>query len=156
MQRARLDEGEAGLTSSRLDHSDSRGALDVFSQVGAALRMEREKAGISLARLAERSASGRSQLSKYENSKELPKLESLARVLDVLAVDPLTLFYWATRLARGLSEADIREEMLRCAVRRDAGSKPFKALFDCALDAHRAYLETKQQPNKPGRKGSGR
>jgi transcriptional regulator with XRE-family HTH domain len=128
--------------------------LAAFKQVGSALRLVREERGLSLARLAVLSSSGKSQLSKYENGKELPKLDSLARILDALDVEPLTLFYWAGRLARGVSEADIGEETLRSETRRDAGSQTFKELFDCALEAHREYVEAKmgaRRPSKPGR-----
>jgi transcriptional regulator with XRE-family HTH domain len=116
-------------------------ALATFKQVGSALRLVREERGLSLTRLAGLSSSGKSQLSKYENGKELPRLDSLARVLDALDVEPLTLFYWAGRLSRGISEADIGEEMLRAEARRNAGSQPFKNLFDAVLKAHEAYVE---------------
>jgi transcriptional regulator with XRE-family HTH domain len=129
--------------------------LVTFKQVGSALRLVREERGLSLARLAELSSSGKSQLSKYENGRELPGLHSLARILDALDVEPLTLFYWAGRLARGVSETDIGEEALRSATRRDAGWQVFKELFDLALEAHRVYVEAKmgaRQPSKPGRR----
>jgi transcriptional regulator with XRE-family HTH domain len=117
------------------------GALAVFQQIGTALRLCREKKGFSLARLAELAATGKSQLSKYENGRELPKLDSLARVLDALDMEPLRLFYLAGWLARGMPEADIGEEMLRSESRHNAGSQPFRKLFDAALEAHKAYVK---------------
>jgi transcriptional regulator with XRE-family HTH domain len=122
-------------------------------RVGSALRLVREERGLSIARLAELSSSGKSQLSKYENGKELPKLDSLARILDALGVEPLTLFYWADRLARGVLEADIGEEILRSETRRDSGSQTFKQLFDCVLEAHKEYVEAKMEARKPSKPG---
>jgi transcriptional regulator with XRE-family HTH domain len=131
----------AGLPSLKSELGEVKGALAAFQQVGPALRLVREERGLSLARLAVLSSSGKSQLSKYENGKELPKLDSLARVLDALEVEPLTLFYWANRLSRGVSEADLADEMLRAETRRHPGTLPFKKLFDAALEAHKAYIE---------------
>lgn len=133
----------AGLSSTRSEAGEARGALAAFRQVGPALRLVREERGLSLAELAALSSAGKSQLSKYENGRELPGLHSLARILDALDMDPLTLFYWAGRLARGVSEADIGEEMLRSEARHDAGARAFKELFDLALEAYRVYVETK-------------
>lgn len=127
----------------------AEGALATFKQVGSALRLVREERGLSLARLAALSSSGKSQLSKYENGKELPKLDSLARVLDALDVEPLTLFYWASRLSRGVSLADIEEEMLHTEARRDAGSQPFNNLFNAALEAHMAYVKAGMGLRRP-------
>jgi transcriptional regulator with XRE-family HTH domain len=127
--------------------------MAAFMRAGSALRLIREERGLSIARLAELSSSGKSQLSKYENGKELPKLDSLARILDALGVEPLTLFYWADRLARSVSEADIADEMLRSAIRRDEGSRAFKELFDRALEAHRMYIEAKMEARQPGKPG---
>jgi transcriptional regulator with XRE-family HTH domain len=129
-----------------------RAALAVFSRIGSAIRSSREEQGLSLARLAAMSGTGKSQLSKYENGKELPKLESLARILDALDLTPLALFYWASLLVRGVSHADIRAEMLQAEVRHDAGSRPFQALLRAAFEAYGAYLEARM-PDRPGRQG---
>lgn len=118
----------------------AEGSLAVFQRVGPAIRLLREERGLSSARLAVLSSTGKSQLCKYENGKELPKLESLARLLDALDVEPLILFYWAGRLSRGVLEEDIEEELLRAEARRSPGSQPFENLFDAALAAHKAYI----------------
>jgi transcriptional regulator with XRE-family HTH domain len=65
----------------------------MFEHVGLALRVLRELKGISQARLARQAGLGKSQLSKYENGKDLPKLDSLAKVLSALEAEPLALFY---------------------------------------------------------------
>ncbi len=75
-----------------------------FENVGSALRLLREQAGLSQADLARRAGMGKSQLSKYESRKELPKLDSLSRILDVLKVEPLWLFYIAHLLGRPMPE----------------------------------------------------
>ncbi|MES1241651.1 MAG: helix-turn-helix transcriptional regulator [Acidobacteriota bacterium] len=115
--------------------------MAAFQQVGPALRLFREKRGLTSAGLAVLSSTGKSQLSKYELGKELPKLGSLARLLDVLGVEPLNFFYLAGRLSRGVLEAEIAEELLRAEARRNLGSQPFEKLFDAALEAHKAYIE---------------
>lgn len=63
-----------------------------FSNLGLALQVVRQFSGQSQANLARNAGVGKSQLSKYENGKELPKLESLGRLLKVLGMSPLTFF----------------------------------------------------------------
>lgn len=127
-------------------------AMAVFSRIGPAIRLTREEQGLSLSALAAICGTSKSRLSKYETGKELPKLESLARILDALGLAPLTIFYWAARLARGVSHADLQEEMLHAEARRDAGSQPFEALLSATFEAYRAYLEARM-PDRQGREG---
>lgn len=63
-----------------------------FSNLGLALQVVRHFSGQSQAKLAREAGFGKSQLSKYENGKELPKLESLGRLLEVLGMSPLAFF----------------------------------------------------------------
>jgi transcriptional regulator with XRE-family HTH domain len=56
----------------------------MFANVGKILRLLRELRGLSQAEVARHAGIGSSQLSKYERGTELPKLESLERVLRVL------------------------------------------------------------------------
>jgi transcriptional regulator with XRE-family HTH domain len=65
----------------------------MFANVGKALIRLRERTGFSQAAVARKAGCGKSQLSKYENGKELPKLDSLERVLDALGVDYI-MFFW--------------------------------------------------------------
>ena len=58
----------------------------MFQNLGLALKLLREQKGKSQAQLAAETGIGKSQLSKYESGKELPKLHSLARLLDTLDV----------------------------------------------------------------------
>jgi transcriptional regulator with XRE-family HTH domain len=65
----------------------------VFRNLGKTLVLLRELRGKSQAQVAREAGVGKSQLSKYENGKELPKLDSLARVLEALALDYWSFFY---------------------------------------------------------------
>ena len=64
----------------------------MFQNLGKALSFLRELRGKSQAQLAREAGVGKSQLSKYESGKELPKLDSLAKVLGALGASYLDLF----------------------------------------------------------------
>ena len=66
----------------------------MFEHIGLALKVLRELKGVSQAGLARKAGIGKSQLSKYENGKDLPKFDSLEKVLAALAARG------ETRLAR--------------------------------------------------------
>jgi transcriptional regulator with XRE-family HTH domain len=117
-----------------------------FSQVGIALKVFRERAGLSAAELARRCGMGKSQLSKYENGSELPRIESLARILDALGADPLWFFYSVHQLHRVPRSADeILQELAA------QGSRPTEAqateqelgvqrVMDSLLDLYKLML----------------
>jgi transcriptional regulator with XRE-family HTH domain len=65
----------------------------MFANVGKALIRLRERTGLSQSAIARKAGCGKSQLSKYENGRELPKLDSLERVLDALGVNHVH-FFW--------------------------------------------------------------
>ena len=65
----------------------------MFENLGRALYLIRDLRGKSQATVAREAGIGKSQLSKYEGGKELPKLESLRKVLKVLDVGPFEFFY---------------------------------------------------------------
>jgi len=70
--------------------------------------------GKSQARVAREAGIGKSQLSKYENGKELPKLDSLGKVLAVLEISPLTFFYGLAVLEKGFNpQRRVEAELLR-------------------------------------------
>jgi len=86
----------------------------MFERLGLCLRTFRELSGKSQAKVAREAGIGKSQLSKYENGKELPKLDSLAKVLVVLDISPLTFFYGLTILDKGFSTGHgVAAELLR-------------------------------------------
>ena len=64
----------------------------MFRNLGMALSFLRELRGKSQARLAREAGIGKSQLSKYERGKELPKLDSLEKLLGALGASYLDLF----------------------------------------------------------------
>lgn len=67
--------------------------MDMFANLGRTLGLLRELRGMSQARVAREAGIGKSQLSKYENGKELPKLDSLEKVLNALDVGHFEFFY---------------------------------------------------------------
>jgi transcriptional regulator with XRE-family HTH domain len=64
-----------------------------FQHFGKALRVLRELRGMNQAELARKAGIGKSQLSKYEGDRELPRLDSLERILAALRVSHLGFFY---------------------------------------------------------------
>lgn len=67
--------------------------MGMFDNLGRTLALLRELRGRSQAWVAREAGVGKSQLSKYENGKELPKLDSLEKVLIVLEVGHFEFFY---------------------------------------------------------------
>jgi transcriptional regulator with XRE-family HTH domain len=67
--------------------------MGMFINLGKTLGLLRELRGKSQARVAREAGIGKSQLSKYENGKELPKLDSLEKVLKALGVGQFEFFY---------------------------------------------------------------
>jgi transcriptional regulator with XRE-family HTH domain len=88
----------------------------MFERIGLCLRTFREISGESQASIAQKAGIGKSQLSKYENGKELPKLESLGKVLAILEISPLTFFYSLAVLERGFDpQRSVEAELLLCS-----------------------------------------
>ena len=80
----------------------------MFENVGYTLTFLRELSELSQKELADRAAIGKGQLSKYENGRELPKLDSLEKILKVLGADfelfaatLATVDHYAARLKTG-------------------------------------------------------
>jgi len=67
--------------------------MGMFVNLGRTLSLLRELRGKSQASVAREAGIGKSQLSKYENGKELPKLDSLEKVLKALEVGHFEFFY---------------------------------------------------------------
>ena len=72
--------------------------MRMFGNLGRTLALLREMRGYSQLALSREAKIGKSQLSKYENGRELPKLETLERVLAVLGVQPISFFYTVAML----------------------------------------------------------
>ena len=73
----------------------------MFANLGPALARLRNLRGQSQAAVARAAGIGKSQLSKYESGKELPKMESLERVLAALGFGQLDFFYTLLLFDRG-------------------------------------------------------
>ena len=67
--------------------------MEMFANLGRTLSLLRELRGKSQAKLARDAGIGKSQLSKYENGRELPKFDSLEKVLNALEVGQFEFFY---------------------------------------------------------------
>ena len=72
----------------------------MFSNLGKAISLLRQLRGKSQASLAREAGIGNGQLSKYESGKELPRLDSLEKVLTALGVGYLELFHALKRIDR--------------------------------------------------------
>jgi transcriptional regulator with XRE-family HTH domain len=108
----------------------------MFANLGPALRLVRERRGTSQAEVARKAGIGKSQLSKYEQGKELPKLESLERVLAVLNLGSLAFFYALHLLDRRADQPPKSEPHEDMAV-------AFERVMRHLLDLHRqVVLET--------------
>ncbi|HWM92370.1 MAG TPA: helix-turn-helix transcriptional regulator [Thermoanaerobaculia bacterium] len=80
--------------------------MGMFVNLGRTLSLLRELRGKSQAWVAREAGIGKSQLSKYENGKELPKLDSLEKVLNVLEVGHFEFFYTLYLVDRRASDLD--------------------------------------------------
>lgn len=80
--------------------------MTMFTNLGRTLGLLRELRGKSQARVAREAGIGKSQLSKYENGKELPKLDSLEKVLIALKVSYFEFFYTLHLVDRRASELE--------------------------------------------------
>jgi transcriptional regulator with XRE-family HTH domain len=65
----------------------------MWRNLGQALSLVRQIRRRSQTSVANEAGLGKSQLSKYETGRELPKLESLEKVLNALDVGPYEFFY---------------------------------------------------------------
>jgi transcriptional regulator with XRE-family HTH domain len=115
----------------------------MFAELGTTLRTLREAAGLSQAELARRAGLGKSQLSKYESGKELPKLASLEKLLGVLDAEPLTLFYTAHLLKHRAEISPIGLMITTTPLLDDPALASFRRLFGHFLDAFEVLMATR-------------
>jgi transcriptional regulator with XRE-family HTH domain len=83
--------------------------MDMFRNLGPALRLMREERGLSQSALARAAGIGKSQLSKYESGRERPKLDSLEKLLTVLSIRVADFFAVVSLIDRELARIDGRE-----------------------------------------------
>ncbi len=123
-------------------------AAGLSPNVGRALALVREFRGFTQAELACRAGVGKGQQSRYESGRELPKLDSLSRLLTTLGIGFLELFY-IVRLLDHLesdlgSEAGVPSEflMLRDAQFLDSEVRDtFRGLLDQALTLFKLLIK---------------
>ena len=119
-------------------------ALDCFAELGRALRILRDRAKLSITVLAGQAEMGKSQLSKYETGVELPKLETLARLLDALEVEPLGLFHLMHQLSREQPGDSLKADLLFANAGRlleTRESESFRRLLESVFELHSAVVE---------------
>jgi transcriptional regulator with XRE-family HTH domain len=117
-----------------------------FENVGRALALLRELRGLSQTAVAGRARVSKGQLSRYENSRELPKLGALDRLLDVLVVRQDAFFSIVRVLdeMRGqlASAESLRAVMLVSSTRSFPPlDEAFSATFESILALQRSVLE---------------
>lgn len=103
--------------------------MGMFVNLGRTLSLLRELRGRSQAWVAREAGIGKSQLSKYENGKELPKLDSLEKVLLVLEVGHFEFFYTLYLVDRRAADLN-----------RGAGKEQGTKAHEPALDDEPAYV----------------
>jgi transcriptional regulator with XRE-family HTH domain len=114
-----------------------------FANLGRALFLLRDLRRVSQAALARSAGIGKSQLSKYENGRELPKLDSLGKLLAKLGVGYLEFFYT-------MAMVDLREESIGEVPTLDAPLAPRLTLdlnddIDTAIERIIAQLNRLQR-----------
>jgi transcriptional regulator with XRE-family HTH domain len=131
--------------------------MAMFDNVGPTLSLLRSLRGKSQADMADNAGIGKSQLSKYENSHELPKLDSLEKVLTVLGVPYLEFFYALNLMDRlaegaagepaGVADAGAAQTLSGPSVLQETSLLPepthqaFSQLFADLLRLHRRMIE---------------
>jgi transcriptional regulator with XRE-family HTH domain len=119
------------------------GEAPVFVNVGKTLARLREYRGKTLSATARNAGIGKSQLSKYEHGKELPKLESLEKILRALGVGYLDFFRILAVLDRG------EDEKPPCA---EDVEEVFSRLNRRIFHLHRVFVDESLRSQLQGRK----
>jgi transcriptional regulator with XRE-family HTH domain len=129
----------------------------MFENLGKALSLIREIRGKSQAQAAREAGVNKSQLSKYESGKELPKFDSLTKVLKALEVGPFEIFYTMHLIDLQAAQLDLQQE---CKAQRlppltlagkgllsDQQDAAFQRLLDDVMSLYNSvFLETLSKP----------
>jgi transcriptional regulator with XRE-family HTH domain len=136
----------------------------LFQHVGRTIALLRELRGKSQAQLAREAGIGKSQLSKYENGKELPRLNSLEKVLGVLGVGAMDFFHMLALVNERASSLDLPAGQggARIPVPVPGNSllsaeaeESFTKIFAVLLDLHRMFYEESLFPRMPEPRAGG-
>lgn len=123
--------------------------MDMFRHLGLTISILRGLRRKSQAQVAREAGIGKSQLSKYERGKELPKLDSLGKILAVLGVTPLGFFYTLDFLGRreeGLARGDSAGKSLLpddLSILSPKTQRRIRDLVGNVLSLHETLLEEK-------------
>ncbi|HEX3531210.1 MAG TPA: helix-turn-helix transcriptional regulator [Thermoanaerobaculia bacterium] len=122
----------------------------MFGNLGQTLALLRELRGRSQAQVAREAGIGKSQLSKYESGKELPKLDSLGKVLTALDLGPVDLFSTLEMVDRRAASLTGKPEdplawlhggaELHSDLLSEAASQAFNEVMAGVLALHRTVL----------------
>lgn len=122
--------------------SARRAEKEAFGYVGTTLILLRQLTGKSQHDVAQSAGIGKSQLSKYENGKELPKLESLARVLAALDLSPLAFFH-AHHLV-GILAGELQEKAEEPLPAPGSIDDIFQHLIQMVLTLYRRFVSSSE------------
>jgi transcriptional regulator with XRE-family HTH domain len=111
-------------------------ATGLFRNLGTALLLMRGLRRKSQGWVAREAGIGKSQLSKYETGRELPKLDSLGKVLNVLGVGALEFFY----TLHFIDQRSVAGAQAAPGIAVGAGGDSGLPLFLAALPAGHALL----------------
>src|SRR5262245_34150869 len=137
--------------------------MAMFGNVGRTLSLLRELRKKSQARVSKEAGIGKSQLSKYENGKELPKLDSLEKVLNALKVGYFEFFYTlrmvdqrADHLAKGGEDDQPFSPFFPTgsSLLAEATDQAFSQVFTDLMLLYRRHLEQVVFSAEPKRKKS--
>lgn len=123
--------------------------MHMFGHLGLTITLLRGLRRKTQAQVAREAGVGKSQLSKYENGKELPKLDSLAKILTVLEVTPLGLFYLQDLLDRragtidGQDPGEINISPDDLSLLSSTTQQRMRALIDTVFSLQEALLHEK-------------
>jgi len=127
--------------------------MALFANLGQALALLRGLRGKSQAEVATAARIGKSQVSKYENGVELPKLDSLEKVLRALEVGYFELFYTLHlldgRAATPGKAAPPEPARPRTTEAIEATDQAFSQLFADLLRLYRSLCEETLQGPDP-------
>lgn len=119
--------------------------MEMFRNLGSALRIVREQRLLAQAALARAAGLGKSQLSKYESGKEKPKLDSLEKLFVALNIHPLDFFTLLASLDRELDRLAAPEngqpsELVLWGLLPENVSTAFEALLRNLFGLHGALV----------------
>jgi transcriptional regulator with XRE-family HTH domain len=112
---------------------------NMFVNLGPALLRIRELRRKSQTRVARDAQIGKSQLSKYETGKELPRLDSLERILVALDLGYYEFFFVLQQMDRGADRPLMMDRS------EDDIKAVFEQLMSDLLDLHRQTVLARSQ-----------